>query len=57
MESSMGIDDQFFSEEINIISIDDIPCELSFVNENLVDDFKIKEINVSMLFRQYQNNP
>ncbi|CAB4427525.1 unnamed protein product [Rhizophagus irregularis] len=55
MESSMGIDDQFFSEEINIISIDDIPCELSFVNENLVDDFKIKEINVSMLFRQYQN--
>ncbi|UZO10449.1 uncharacterized protein OCT59_002031 [Rhizophagus irregularis] len=35
MESSMGIDDQFFSEEINIISIDDIPCELSFVNENL----------------------
>lgn len=53
----MGIDDQFFSEEINIISIDDIPCELSFVNENLVDDFKIKEINVSMLFRQYQNNP
>jgi hypothetical protein len=50
----MGIDDQFFSEENNIISIDDVPCELSFVSENPVDDFKIREINVSMLFRQYQ---
>ncbi|CAG8502656.1 15447_t:CDS:1 [Funneliformis mosseae] len=37
------------------IIINDIPDELSFEDEDSIDDLKIREINVSRLFRQYQN--
>ncbi|CAB4469016.1 unnamed protein product [Rhizophagus irregularis] len=37
------------------IIINDIPDELSFKDEDSIDDLKIREINVSRLFRQYQN--
>ncbi|POG58078.1 hypothetical protein GLOIN_2v946534 [Rhizophagus irregularis DAOM 181602=DAOM 197198] len=38
-----------------ILSIDDIPCDLTFENEVTTNDILIGETNVSLLFRNYQN--
>jgi len=37
------------------IIIDDVPCEFSFKNGDPVDDLHVGETNVSLLFRNYQN--
>ena len=42
-------------EEEKDIIIDDIPCEFSFKNGDPVDDLHVGETNVSLLFRNYQN--
>ncbi|GBB85754.1 hypothetical protein RclHR1_01220050 [Rhizophagus clarus] len=40
----------FLEESDFILSIDDIPCDLTFEDGNSADDFYIEEINVSSLF-------
>jgi len=52
----VDIDNNSFLEESDfILSIDDIPHGLTFKDENSVDDFYMGDINVSSLFRNYQN--
>ncbi|CAI2191805.1 14680_t:CDS:2 [Funneliformis geosporum] len=52
----VDIDNNPFLEESDVIlSIDDIPGDLTFEDGNSADDFLIREINVSSLFRNYQN--
>ena len=41
-------------DEDNVIAIDDVD-DLCFEDEDLENDHKIGDINVSQLFRQYQN--
>ncbi|CAG8684965.1 4029_t:CDS:2 [Gigaspora margarita] len=43
------------SEEENPIIIDDIPYDLSFENEDSADYLHVGEINVAIIFRNYQN--
>ncbi|CAG8564233.1 6184_t:CDS:1, partial [Scutellospora calospora] len=50
-EESLFVDEK---EDKDII-IDDIPCEFSFKNGDPVDDLYVEETNVSLLFRNYQN--
>ncbi|CAB4428015.1 unnamed protein product [Rhizophagus irregularis] len=51
----VDIDNPFLEESDFILSIDDIPQGLTFKDENSVDDFYMGDINVSSLFRYYQN--
>ncbi|CAJ0868952.1 17394_t:CDS:2 [Entrophospora sp. SA101] len=43
------------SEADDVIATDDIPCELSFEHEDLVNEFFLGKTNVSQLFRIYQS--
>ncbi|KAF0488280.1 hypothetical protein F8M41_022367 [Gigaspora margarita] len=43
------------SEEENPIIINDIPYDLSFENEDSADYLHVGEINVAIIFRNYQN--
>ncbi|PKB95616.1 hypothetical protein RhiirA5_436384, partial [Rhizophagus irregularis] len=45
----------FIEKSDTILSIDDIPCDLTFENEVTTNDILIGETNVSLLFRNYQN--
>ena len=45
----------FIEEEEKDIIIDNVPCEFSFKNGDPVDDLHVGETNVSLLFRNYQN--
>ncbi|CAG8739073.1 30545_t:CDS:2 [Racocetra persica] len=44
-----------FLEENSIISIDDVPQELTFEHDNINNDLFLGEINVSQLFSNYQS--
>ncbi|CAG8578348.1 8630_t:CDS:2 [Funneliformis caledonium] len=50
----LPMDNPFIEEEVEDypIIINDIPDESSFKDEDSIDDLKIREINVSRLFRQ-----
>ncbi|CAJ0642721.1 13466_t:CDS:2 [Entrophospora sp. SA101] len=43
------------NEADDVIATDDIPCELSFEHEDLVNEFFLGKTNVSQLFRIYQS--
>ncbi len=52
----VDIDNNPFLEESDaILSIDVIPCDLTFKDKDTANDFFIGETNVSLLFRNYQN--
>ncbi|PKC55724.1 hypothetical protein RhiirA1_502647 [Rhizophagus irregularis] len=45
----------FIEESDDILAIDDILCDLTFENEASTNDVFLEENNISLLFRNYQN--
>nr|CAG8498476.1 4147_t:CDS:10 [Entrophospora candida] len=52
---NLFLEEERVSEADDVIAIDDIPYELSFEHEDLVNEFFLGKTNVSQLFRIYQS--